>query len=268
MVKTYDARRQRWDDDARSEVAAAARLRRLQRMSMLSAAGVLLVYSLGFAAWRGIQKHNAEAAAAEAAASASASAKAEASRSARAQASADAKVRADAIADPSDSEVAAAPPAGYQRYQDAEGWTIDVPQGWSRKVEERVGHASIVTYQEHNGTRRLQVFSVEDTSPYESVRLADEYLGGGGAKEYHRVDLTELPVFNAYDTPSARLEYTFVDNASGDTRRTVDVRFEAANDQYYAVAATGAAGEESRQNKVVKTALASFCPADTECTPV
>ncbi|MEU8567632.1 hypothetical protein AB0C51_04560 [Streptomyces pathocidini] len=266
MAIRYDAQRQRWVDDARPEAAAAARLRRLRRVSMLSVAGVLLAYSLGFVTWRQIERRNAEEAAAKALASASASARAEASRSAKAQASAEAEARDAALADPADSTITAEPPSGYQRYADDQGWTVDIPEGWTRKAQERLGHPTVVTYQK--GSSRLQVFAVEESSPYESVQLADEYLADGGVKDYERVDLSELPAAPSGATESARWEYTFTDKSSGDSRRTVDIRFQAADGQYYAVAATGPAEEgTAAQTKPAQTALTSFCPPYTDCEP-
>lgn len=274
-AQVYDARYQRWVQDDRELVRRRSRLVRVQRVAMLSLAGVLLVSSAGFTVWRAVERHNDKVEAERAAASASARARAEESRAAKASASASALARDQALADPSDSDISAKPPAGYERYEDDEGWTADVPEGWKRTAQEREGHPSVVTYESKDGSRRLMIFGVEESDPLSSVQLADRYLAGKedgkGAEGYHRIGMGKLPGTGSddgYGTPAAYLEYTYTDKESGDERRTLDERFSAADGYLYAVTATGAAsGKGKAEAKLVKTVLASFCPRGTTCTP-
>ncbi|MHB9759291.1 hypothetical protein ACYBSK_33350 [Streptomyces sp. BYX5S] len=273
-VQVYDTRRQRWVQDDRELLRRRSRLVRAQRAAIMSVAAVLVASSAGFTVWRAVERHKEEVAAERAAASASASAKAERSREAKASASASALAKDQALANPSDSDISANPPSGYERYEDEQGWTADVPKGWKREAQQRDGHPSVVTYENKDGSRRLMIFGVEESDPLSSVQLADSYLAGKedgkGAKDYRRLGTGELPGTDPDDGygAAAYLEYTYTDSDSGAARRTLDERFQAADGYLYAVTATGpSSGKGAPEAKMVKTVLASFCPRGTTCTP-
>ena len=257
-MKRYDAQRQRWVDDAEGDAtAAAARTRRMQRVTILSAAGVLLVSSLGFGLWRavenGLERDRAERAAA----------RAEASASAQASPEADPGASPDAGNSPPSGGPSGTTPDGYERVEDEEGWSLDVPEGWTRKVVAGEGRTTVVDYESGDGAHSLRVFWVEDSSPYESARLADRFLKDE-ATAYQRIGLDRLPADGAANNDTARLEYAYEDKKSGERRRTVDERFEAADGEFYAVAGTGPEDDDTVR-EFTAAGVSSFCPAAGDC---
>lgn len=120
--------------------------------------------------------------------------------------------------------------------------------------------APIVVYDAPADGRRLQVFRVAEDTPAQSLGLAENDPGYGFSRRpgYQVID-------RASGTTWAELAYRYDDTDLG-ARQVVDHRFRAADGRLYAIRATGpAALAPALVREPLTRALASFCPADTEC---
>ncbi|MFI1418368.1 hypothetical protein ACH4VX_10285 [Streptomyces sp. NPDC020731] len=156
-------------------------------------------------------------------------------------------------------------PAPYQPYADPQGFTLDLPAGWSRTTVSSRHGIDVVNYRAPDGGRRLQIFEVSEPSPGEShaLFLSDDVAKAPG--------FTELSLENLDDGDftGSRLEY-LVDSLEGEpdvgTWHVVDERFVAADGRIYAIAAYGAdADGRDDERELLRTALGRFCPPDTVC---
>ena len=148
---------------------------------------------------------------------------------------------------------------GYRRAQDPVGYTIDVPDGWTRR--QKTGKfAPIVFYDAPGGGRQLQIFEVTESTPYESLTLAETDPGYGFAKQPgYRV------VERDHGDTWAELVYRYDDTDKG-TRQVIDHRFEAADGTLYAIRSSGPADLDPAQvREPLKMAVRSFCPTGTQC---
>ncbi|MFD7404014.1 hypothetical protein ACFV7R_15345 [Streptomyces sp. NPDC059866] len=156
-------------------------------------------------------------------------------------------------------------PAGFEAYDDPQGFTIARPTGWTRTTVSSQYGIDVVHYRSPDGGRRLQVFEVSEASPEESheLFLSDAVPKGPG--------FTELSLENLDDGDftGSRLEY-LVDSIKGEpdigTWYVVDERFMAADGKLYAIAAYGAdADGRDDERELLRTALGAFCPPYTTC---
>jgi len=159
----------------------------------------------------------------------------------------------------------AALPDDYESLQDAEGFRVALPQGWQRDSRTSQYGIDVVDYRSPDGTRRLQVFQLMETSPYASVEEAQteaEKLDG-----YELISLGEIP---GDAGQAAEHEYR-ADEIAGEkggsgTRHVIDHRFEASDGERYALVAYGDdADGASDERKLVDTAVLWFCPPGLEC---
>ncbi|WP_239157779.1 hypothetical protein [Streptomyces sp. SID13726] len=149
--------------------------------------------------------------------------------------------------------------AGYRRTQDPVGYSIDVPEGWTR-TEKQGELAPVVTYDDPSDGRRIQIFRLAEDTPADSLDQAENDPGYGFAKQ---------PGYQVLGRDSgtawSEVSYRYDDSDLG-ARQVVDHRFEAADGTLYAIRA---AGPESLEPDLVREpltrALASFCPVGTEC---
>jgi len=258
MAHRYDTRLQRWVDDAGGGHAAVAeRQRRAERTAILVSAGVLLVFSLGFGLWQ-----------AEPGTDGGPVEETDPGRTPTPEFSTgpeqpgwpaytEPPTPSD-IPDWMETYGQGVTPGGYERIEDEAGWSVAIPVGWGRTAREGENDATVVNYESPEDHRRLQVFWVEDNSPYESVTLADEELRET-ASEYRRISLKSLP------GGAAVLEYTYEKRESGSSRHAVDHRFRASDGEYYAIAGSGPAGGSRQEAEMVQVAVSSFCPEAAEC---
>ncbi|MER5448901.1 hypothetical protein ABT065_25265 [Streptomyces sp. NPDC002764] len=168
---------------------------------------------------------------------------------------------------PSDTPAAATPPAspvdspsaGYRRAQDPVGYSIDVPQGWTRR-EEQGKLAPIVYYDAPADGRQLQIFRVTESTPYKSLTLAETDPGYGFAAQpgYQVVERDHGDTW-------AELSYRYTDADKG-ARQVIDHRFEAPDGTLYAIRASGPASlDPERVREPLRMAVRYFCPTGTEC---
>ncbi|MFJ3333763.1 hypothetical protein [Streptomyces sp. NPDC086766] len=150
-------------------------------------------------------------------------------------------------------------PAGYRRAQDPVGYTVDVPEGWSRR-QKQGEKAPVVYYDAPGDGRQLQIFAIAEDTPAASLDLAENDPGYGFARQpgYQALDR------NAADTWS-ELTYRYDDPDKG-ARRVIDHRFQASDGTLYAIRVSG---PETMAPGLVTTplttALASFCPSGGSC---
>ncbi|MDH6452351.1 hypothetical protein [Streptomyces sp. SAI-149] len=166
---------------------------------------------------------------------------------------------APSVTGPSSPSPSGSTASGYRRVQDPVGYTLDVPGGWTR-TEKQGQSAPVVIYDAPADGRRLQVFRITEDTPAQSLDLAENDRGYGFARQpgYRVVD-------RASGTTWAELVYRYDDTDLG-ARQVVDHRFQAADGTLYAIRATGPASlAPALVREPLTRALASFCPADTEC---
>ncbi|MFE6284990.1 hypothetical protein [Streptomyces sp. NPDC057877] len=156
-------------------------------------------------------------------------------------------------------------PAGYELYDDAEGFTVARPLGWTREAIDSQYGMDVVNYRSADGERRLQVFEVAETSPEESFELflSDETPKADGFEEL------SLERLDDGDYTGSRLEY-LADAIKGEPDigpwHVVDERFEAADGKLYALAAYGPdADGRDDERELLRTALDHFCPPYHPC---
>lgn len=151
-------------------------------------------------------------------------------------------------------------PAGYELYEDEEGFRIAIPLGWTRaSVDSQYGIA-VVNYRSADGERRLQVYQVAEESPAASFELylSDETPKAPGFREL------DLQTLDDGEFTGSRLEY-LADSIKGEpdvgTWHVYDERFVAADGNIYAIAAYGPdADGRDDELELLDTALEGFCP--------
>ncbi|MFJ9813881.1 hypothetical protein ACIRU3_01170 [Streptomyces sp. NPDC101151] len=150
-------------------------------------------------------------------------------------------------------------PAGYRLVRDPVGYTLAVPEGWTRR-QKQGEKAAVVFYDSPSDGRQLQIFRLAESTVTESLDLAENDPGYGYSRE---------PGYRALGRRSAdtwaELSYRYDDLDKG-ARRVVDHRFRAADGTLYAIRSSG---PEHLSDGLVRApltaALASFCPTDTSC---
>ncbi|GGY02726.1 hypothetical protein [Streptomyces djakartensis] len=167
----------------------------------------------------------------------------------------------------SPSDPATELPAGYELYEDAEGFTIARPVDWKRKAEASQHGMDVVSYRSSDAERRVQVFEVAEASPDESFELflSDETPKAEG---FRKLDLNHM---NDGDVTAARLAY-LADSIDGEpeigTWHVVDERFVAPDGKVYAIVVYGSdADGRDDEHELLDIALAHFCPPNTTCGP-
>ncbi|MHC3468278.1 hypothetical protein ACYF6T_06165 [Streptomyces sp. 7R007] len=151
------------------------------------------------------------------------------------------------------------PAAGYRSAQDPVGYTIDVPQGWTRR-QKQGKLAPVVFYDSPSDGRQLQIFEVTEATPYESLTLAEKDPGFGFARQpgYEVLDRDHGDTW-------AELSYRY-DDADKGARQVIDHRFRAADGTLYAIRSSGPADlDPALVRTPLATAVRSFCPTGTEC---
>ncbi|MGW2284382.1 hypothetical protein [Streptomyces phaeochromogenes] len=162
-------------------------------------------------------------------------------------------------------ESSTALPDDYESLQDVAGYRVALPKGWERKSRTSQYGIDIVDYRSPDGTRRLQVFQVMETSPYSSLQTAQieaEKLDG-----YEPIAMEEVP---SAVGQAAEHEYRADEIAGelggGGTRHVIDHRFEATDGERYALVAYGSEADGTEdERELVDTALLWFCPPGTQC---
>ncbi|EPD60795.1 hypothetical protein [Streptomyces sp. HGB0020] len=156
----------------------------------------------------------------------------------------------------------ASPSLGYRRAQDPVGYSVDVPEGWSRR-QQQGKLAPVVYYDAPSGGRQLQIFEVTEATPYESLTLAETDSGFGFRK---------LPGFQVLERDRgdtwAELFYRYDSTEKGaeGPRQVIDHRFRAADGTLYAIRSSGPAGADAEQvREPLATAVRSFCPTGAQC---
>jgi hypothetical protein len=163
-------------------------------------------------------------------------------------------------------------PAGYELYEDEEGFRIARPAGWARTTLRSRYGIDVVSYRSADGERRLQVYQVAEESPEASFEL---YLSADTTKPDGFRKLALKPVGGGGgggngDFTGERLEY-LADSLSGEPDvgpwHVYDERFVAQDGFIYAIAAYGLE-KDGREDELdlLTTALSGFC-APYACDP-
>ncbi|MFG2128121.1 hypothetical protein ACGFNV_10015 [Streptomyces sp. NPDC048751] len=148
---------------------------------------------------------------------------------------------------------------GYRRAQDPVGYSLSVPEGWTRR-QKQGQLAPVVSYDAPGDGRRLQIFALAEDTPAQSLDLAENDPGYGFALQ---------PGYQVLDRASgdtwAELTYRYDDTDLG-PRRVVDHRFRATDGTLYAIRSSGPeTAAPARIRDPLTTAVTSFCPKGREC---
>ncbi|MGW2747562.1 hypothetical protein [Streptomyces sp. NPDC001450] len=145
-------------------------------------------------------------------------------------------------------------PTGYRLVHDPVGYTLAVPEGWTRR-QKQGEKATVVFYDSPSDGRQLQIFELAESTVTESLDLAENDPGYGYSHEPGYQALTR----RSGDT-WAELSYRYDDPDKG-SRRVVDHRFRAPDGTLYAIRSSGPEHlSDARVRAPLTTALASFCP--------
>lgn len=149
---------------------------------------------------------------------------------------------------------------GYRLADDPVGYSIVVPEGWTRR-QKQGEKAPVVFYDAPDDGRQLQIFRLAEDSPAESLHQAENDPGFGFAHQpgYQALERDE-------DSTWSELTYRYDDEDKG-ARQVIDHRFEAADGRYYAIRASGPEDLSPAQvREPLSMALSSFCPTGQECS--
>ncbi|WP_215132047.1 serine/arginine repetitive matrix protein 2 [Streptomyces sp. ISL-96] len=162
---------------------------------------------------------------------------------------------APSATDSPDATGAAQVPAGYRLVEDPEGFSVAVPDGWERSLEnERV------FYRTADRASLVQIFRVTETgmTPGAAVRLASGGLRDG-TEGYEEISVG--PVDGAVnESMSAELVYEYDSEESGGRRRGVERVFRVSSGDLWAVLVAAPADEWPLQEKIIGTAIEHFKP--------
>ncbi|MEU4997706.1 hypothetical protein [Streptomyces sp. NPDC021622] len=159
-------------------------------------------------------------------------------------------------------------PVGYETVQDEFGYRLALPSdGWSRATGGSQYGPEVVNYRSADGSRRLQIYEVEEESPYASLDLwLSDVAKPAGFRQ-----LSEVTRTVDAGRPGARLTYQadhFKGEPGNGTWYAIDHRFESVDGRIYALAVYGAdADGREDEEELMATALAWFCPPDEICAP-
>ncbi|MFI1726770.1 hypothetical protein [Streptomyces sp. NPDC020489] len=176
---------------------------------------------------------------------------------------------ASASAEPTVGASASVPEldAGYELYDDQEGFRVGRPVGWSRTTTPSQFGIAVVTYDSPDREHRIQVYQVEEATPQASF---DEFLSDrvGKAPGFREPDLQ--PLTDGRFT-GLRLEYladSVKDAPDVGVWHVYDARFVVEGGDRFAVAVYGPqANGGTDELELLDTALEGFCPPHV-CEPV
>ncbi|MEU6535103.1 hypothetical protein [Streptomyces sp. NPDC047000] len=157
-------------------------------------------------------------------------------------------------------------PAGYEAYQDDQGFRIARPKGWSRTTTASVFGFAVVNYRSPDRKQRLQIYQVEEASPDASfdLFLSDQTAKPAGFRSVSRENL------DTADFTGTRVAWTATrikGESDVGTWHVYDERFVAPDGKIYAIAAYGpdTGGHRTRELRNLTTALTWFCPTGATC---
>lgn len=160
----------------------------------------------------------------------------------------------------------AAPPAGFEVLDDAEGFRIALPEGWTRTSSPSRYGIDVVEYRGPDLVRRVQIFQLMEDSPHASVVEAQRT--GSKLDGYREIHVQYVP--DPSGGEAAEHEYTADElsgeSATGGTYHVIDYRFAAQDDENYALVVYGSRDDGTEDERaLLDTARAWFCPPSTQC---
>lgn len=157
-----------------------------------------------------------------------------------------------------DSEAA----PGYVRSDDPAGFTVDVPSGWTRTAKTPTDKPTVVTYDSPDGSRTLQLFLVSESSPAESMDLAEnENYGFARLPGYRALDRSA-----AADDSYSEVVYRFDGEGDRGPRQVIDHRFRTADDKIYGVRLSAPESTPLDELREPVTMVATtLCPTGATC---
>ncbi|GAA2947196.1 zinc-ribbon domain-containing protein [Streptomyces enissocaesilis] len=164
----------------------------------------------------------------------------------------------EAATTPSPSATSAPPapsgvPAGYRRVADPAGFSLAVPEVWSRQSADR----GQITYAGSTGMEHLLIGVVSDppyASSYQNF-LTIEEKAKANQKDFRRLRL-ERNTFQG--RPGAIWEYTFTDQQTGETLHAIDQGYIAENGTDYSIYTKARDRDWRYARETFDTALATW----------
>ncbi|UNO43883.1 hypothetical protein KGS77_12885 [Streptomyces sp. MST-110588] len=177
------------------------------------------------------------------------------------------------------SGTAAPVPEGYRLTRDSQGFTLAVPEDWTRSLEK-----DGVFYRSPDHRSLLQIFEITepDITPYEALRLTSKNLAGNPG--YEEITLEQIPGpetasesetasapapgsdTDSTDTgspPAAQLVYAYDSEKLGVRCRVTDRAFGVPDGRQFAVLAGGPDADWPRQEEIQRIALQFFDASST-----
>lgn len=144
-------------------------------------------------------------------------------------------------------------PDGYEQVDDPAGFTLDVPEEWTRSTS----GVSSIYYTSPEGEHFIQIYTVDasDGTPYDALSTTESTVSS--YDDYTLIDLSRTD--DGPQDDAARLEYTYLRD-NGVTRHVVDRAFTAADGTQYALLVAGPDDDWQACEDVFRTVVDSFCP--------
>ncbi|MGW0787603.1 hypothetical protein ACWD04_04965 [Streptomyces sp. NPDC002911] len=157
----------------------------------------------------------------------------------------------------SETPTAEGPPPGFVAEEDAQGFGVQVREGWQRREEPRP-EGDVVFYETDDGAGFLQIYRISELgyTPYDALEETDRLVGK--ADGYQRLRLEELDP--ADGSQAAELEYR-VPRDNGTVRQSLLRAFVAEDGVRWVVLVAGPEDEwDATYAESASVAAASFCP--------
>ncbi|WP_250286389.1 hypothetical protein [Streptomyces atroolivaceus] len=157
----------------------------------------------------------------------------------------------------SESPTAEEPPPGYVVEEDAEGFSVQVREGWQRREEQR-DEGVVVYYETDGGEGFLQVYRISEPgyTPYDALAETDRLVGE--VEGYQRLRLDDLAP--ADGSQAAELEY-LVPRENGVVRQSLLRAFVAEDGVRWVILVAGPQDEwDGTYAEPASVAADSFCP--------
>ncbi|WP_051839771.1 hypothetical protein [Streptomyces sp. NRRL F-5126] len=147
-------------------------------------------------------------------------------------------------------------PDGVREVRDPKGFTIAVPERWTRSEQ-----GASVFYTSADGASLLQVFTVTEKSltPEEAAEAASQGLSK--APGYRQISLGQVPSGPENPTgDAAELVYAYDSESTGSVREGIERVFTAVDGRKYAVLVAAPQDRMPVQHTLLAAALSRFAP--------
>ncbi|GAA3851180.1 hypothetical protein [Streptomyces sedi] len=147
-------------------------------------------------------------------------------------------------------------PAGYQWYDEGDGFAAVIPDGWGLKEKALSGDRGHVGYGEDFGPRVLFLSNAFEAPPEESFQESGQSWA----------EVLAGPEFFIYgDVTGQQMEYRVPATGVNEAEYFVEIRFEAIDGLYWSLSAGGRDRALNEERALLDVALEHFCPVGVRC---